>query len=110
MVYERGDVVSAPFRFSEIDMFKTRPVVVVSNSAFYGETGSMIVAMITSANRSAWPFDLTIADWAAAGLAKPCLIRLKLATIALETTEGFIGRIDGQTLKELSSRLTKLIT
>jgi mRNA interferase MazF len=110
MRYQRGDIVSAPFRFSESDTFKRRPVVVVSNDAVYGETGGVVVAMITSANRSSWPLDLALQNWSAAGLAKPCLIRMKLATIACETIKEFVGKVDAETLDMLGARLVKVLT
>ena len=110
MPYERGDIVSAPFRFSESDRFKLRPVLVVSNAAIYRETGSVVTAMITGANRSSWPLDLAIDEWSAAGLAKPCLIRMKLATIAWETIEDFIGKVSEPLLEEFTIRLAKVLT
>ena len=37
--------------------------------------------MITSAERSAWPNDVLLADWRGAGLRKPYILRWKIFTL-----------------------------
>ena len=109
MSYDRGDVVVAPFRFTDVDGYKTRPVLVISNAAVFGASGHVIAAMITGASRSSWPLDVRIEDWRTAGLAKPCLVRMKLATIAVETIEAHLGRVNDQTMGASQSNIDAVL-
>lgn len=92
MTFEAFDVVTLPFPFAERDQIVVRPALVLtSHRAFGCQSGIAIVAMITSAKRSAWPFDVPIADLAAAGLRVPCVVRAKLNAIDYALIERKIG-------------------
>lgn len=105
MTYDRGDVLVVPFRYTDIDRYKLRPVLVVSRDAVFGATEHVIAAMITGASRSSWPLDVPVEDWHAAGLAKPCLIRMKIATIAAVTIEARLGRIGDEAMAKFQSNV-----
>jgi mRNA interferase MazF len=55
--------------------------VVLSRRAFNEEHDHSIRAMISTAARSHWPSDIPIADTAAAGLPRGCVVRWKLFTL-----------------------------
>ena len=74
------DVVVVPFPFSNQPGAKRRPALVLSVSSF-NRRGHTVLAMITSATHHPWPGDVHISDLKAAGLTKPCLVRLKLFTL-----------------------------
>ena len=78
MNFRRWDVVSVPFPFVEGHATKRRPALVVSTDAFHRAHRACFAAMITTARhmRDLRPDDLAIADLAAAGLPRPCVIRL----------------------------------
>ena len=80
-IFEPFDVVIVPFPFTDRALVKRRPALVVSNRAFNERHDQLILAMITVARRSAWPGDVPIRDWPAAGLAVACRVRLKLFTL-----------------------------
>ncbi len=73
------DVVLIPFPFADAPEIKVRPALVISRESF-NEFGLTTTAMITSARHSHCPGDVAI-DHLAAGLPKPCIVRLKLFTI-----------------------------
>jgi mRNA interferase MazF len=81
VICDRFDTIVVPFPFSDIPVLKRRPAIVLSNRRFNTDNLSTLVGMITTAKSSEWPSDHRIADLAAAGLAHPCIIRWRLATI-----------------------------
>lgn len=69
-----------PFPFSNQPGTKRRPALVLSVNSF-NRRGHTVLAMITSAAHHPWPGDVNVSDLKAAGLTKPCLVRLKLFTL-----------------------------
>ena len=93
MTFDAGDVIIVPFPFTDRTTSKRRPALVLSNTAFNTATGHVIAAMITSAKQSAWASDVTITDLAAAGLAVPCVVRMKLFTLEAGLVVRKAGRL-----------------
>ena len=82
MICDAFDVVIVPFPFTDLPISRKRPAVVLTAKRPYGEaTGQCVIAMVTVAAQSSWPFDRPIIDTAAAGLNRPCVIRMKLFTV-----------------------------
>jgi mRNA interferase MazF len=106
----RGDIVIAPFRFTDLDRYRARPVLVVSRAEVYGDTAHMIGVMITLAADSAWPSDVPVKDCAAANLREGSIVRMKLFTIAEDVVGPHIGRIDEETLAAVSETLRAVLT
>lgn len=50
-----------------------------------------LLAMITTGVRSSWPGDTPITDLGAAGLKRPCVVRLKLVTVVNRLIAARIG-------------------
>lgn len=75
------DVVIVPFPFTDRNASKRRPALVLSGAAFNLAAQHSVLAMITSADQSPWPGDCPIQNLDSAGLATPCLVRLKLFTL-----------------------------
>lgn len=74
-----------------------RPALILTAHDPYGRlTGHCVIAMITSARASSWPLDRPIADPDAAGLRKPCVIRMKLFTIDQRLIVSRAGRLGEQ--------------
>lgn len=94
MTYDAFDVVIVPFPFTDREVRRRRPAVVLTPHQPYGaQTGHCVIAMITAAAGSSWPYDLAIADPDAAGLRKPCVMRMKLFTIDQRLIVGRAGRL-----------------
>lgn len=77
----RFELVLVPFPFSDRTAQKRRPAVVLSQPGFQQSSGHLLLAMVTSAQQSAWPLDWRIQECQAAGLQQPCLVRFKLFTL-----------------------------
>jgi mRNA interferase MazF len=73
------EIAVVPFPFSDSPQTKRRPALVLSRKAFNAQ-GHTVLAMITSARHSRWPSDVAI-RWAAAGLPRECVVRMKVFTI-----------------------------
>ncbi len=81
MICEPGDVAVVPFPFADRPGAKRRPALVLSESAFNGDSGHTVLAMITTKRAPVWPGDTPIEDLVGAGLPSPCAVRLKLFTL-----------------------------
>jgi mRNA interferase MazF len=82
VIYERFDVVVVPFPFTDRSSTIRRPALMLSDSTPFGAaTGQGLMAMITRAARSTWPYDVPITDLASAGLARDGVVRMKLFTL-----------------------------
>ena len=101
--FDRWRVVIVPFPFVDGPRVKNRPALVLSSRPF-NESGSTVMAMITSARHSLWPGDVLL-DHQAAGLPQPCMARLKIFTIDNRLILGALGRLIekdiGRILREL---------
>lgn len=94
MIFEPYDVVIVPFPFADRQRSIVRPALVLTGHGSFGQqSGIAIVAMITSASHSSWPFDVPITDLNSAGLSMPCLVRQKLNSVALALVERKIGTL-----------------
>jgi mRNA-degrading endonuclease toxin of MazEF toxin-antitoxin module len=93
VICDRGDVIVVPFPFVDVAAEKRRPSVVLSHSAFNEANKHSVCAMITSAVRSQWRWDVAINDLVAAGLRHPCIIRWKLFTLPNERILKRLGNL-----------------
>lgn len=95
--FDPFDVVTLPFPFADRNESVVRPAVVLtSHAAFGAHSGVALVAMITSAKRSAWPFDVAITDLASAGLRVPCVVRTKINAVDLTLIDRKIGTLGAE--------------
>jgi mRNA interferase MazF len=82
MPFEFGDIVLAPFPFTEQSASKKRPAVVVSSLAYNAAKPDVIVMAITSQLRaSAALGEVWLQDWKSAGLLKPSAVKPVFATL-----------------------------
>ena len=96
MTFEPFEVLVVPFPFSDSSEVKRRKAFVLSNPAFQAGSGALAMAMITSAQASAWPGDVPIRDLKSAGLRKACLARMKLFTVDEALILESVGRLSAQ--------------
>ena len=74
--YEFGDIVLAPFPFTDQTSSKKRPAVVVSSAAYHRERPDLIIMAVTNQIRiSATVGEVMVTEWQAAGLLKPSAIK-----------------------------------
>ncbi len=92
MTSDRWDVVVVPFPFSEGPGQKRRPAVVLSLREF-NRAGHTVLAMLTTQSTPGWPGDTEVQDLEAGGLPCPCVVRLKLFTLANQLLLRRVGHL-----------------
>jgi mRNA interferase MazF len=94
VTFEPFDLVLFRFPFVERATMIRRPALILSSHSEFGaESGVALVAMVTSARHSRWPFDVQITDIDIAGLKQPCIVRMKLGSASLGEVERRIGTL-----------------
>jgi mRNA interferase MazF len=107
--FERFAVVRVPFPFTDRQAQKRRPALVLSKPHFQQASGHLLLAMITSARQSSWPLDWQIEDLQVAGLAQPCVVRLKLFTLDERLVLGSLGALAEVDRAAVTAQLAKLL-
>jgi mRNA interferase MazF len=95
MPFNFGDVVLAPFPFTNQANFKKRPAVVVSSQAYNSARPDVIIMPITSQLRPSSAFgDVFITGWQKANLLKQSAIKPVFATIEQKLVLRRLGVLD----------------
>ncbi len=92
-IYNTFDIVRVDFPYIEKPKLKQRPALILSPTDFNTSVNASIVAMITGASSSSWPFDTRIINYLECGLDKPSLIRFKLHMIDHRSIMKYLGRL-----------------
>ena len=87
------DVVTVPFPFTDRRASKRRPALVLSSAELAAHSGTVVLAMITSAENAAWPHDVAIGNLNATGLGAASVVRWKLFTLDHSIVRSRIGRL-----------------
>jgi len=77
---EPYEVVVVPFPFTDRDVSKRRPALVVSSTGFNRGHAQLVLAMITT-TKSEWPSDVILDAWRDVSLSVPCKVRFRLFTL-----------------------------
>jgi mRNA interferase MazF len=87
--YQPGDLLLVVFPFAHGGQGKQRPALVITDS---GDNDVVLARVTTQPWNTA--FDVKIADWRAAGLMAPSIVRLhKLATIDKSLIQRLLGKL-----------------
>ena len=108
--FEAFDVVRVPFPFSDLPkVTKERPALVLSDEKSFGaKIGHSVLGMITSAENSAFPLDILVADHHSAGLPKKCIVRMKLFTVDNRIILERVGKLGSKDRKAVQNVLRRL--
>lgn len=99
-IYKTFDVVVVPFPFVDTRETKNRPALIISTGKHFNVvSGHTILAMITSAQHTAWKLDSPIKELSNAGLLKPSCIRLKLFSLDNRLIKNKIGTLSAKDKK-----------
>ena len=93
MPYRRGDIIAVPYEYSDLTGGKVRPALIVSSDSYNLARPDVVAAGITSQIGNVGPYDHVLADWAAAGLRYPSLVRGRLLTIEQTLIRRSVGRL-----------------
>jgi mRNA interferase MazF len=109
MAHSFGEVVLVPFPFTDQSGAKKRPAVVVSSSGYNANRRDLIIMAITSQVRTPPGFgEALVADWQAAGLIKPSVLKPVFTTIEqglVVQTMGTLSANDLRTLREVVAQV-----
>jgi mRNA interferase MazF len=87
MSFSRGEVVLLPIPFTDLTSRKVRPAVVIGSAI---RTGDLFVVPVSSQLQNV---DVSLKDWAAAGLNVACGIKAQIATIESRLVLRVVGRL-----------------
>lgn len=107
--FERYDVVSVPFPYTDRAALERRPALVISAPTFESRFGLLWVLMITAAENRSWRNDVPIPDHHDVGLPIPSIIRpSKIATVEAARAKRR-GRISAATAAEVVEAINAII-
>ena len=110
VTFERFDVVTVPFPFTDRKAPKKRPALVLSsNEDFNAPSGHVLLAMITSLENSPWPLDVEIADFKECKLPSPSKVRFKLFTLDARLILSKKGRLAARDQRSVEKNLKLLV-
>ncbi len=108
--YEFGDIVLAPFPFTDQTSSKKRPAVVVSSTTYHRERPDFIIMAVTSQVRPSAAFgEVLVTSWQAAGLLKPSTIKPVLTSIEKSLILRKLGRLNEADQEALQRTLQKIL-
>jgi mRNA interferase MazF len=106
VAYAFGTVLLVPFPFTNQQGAKPRPAVVVSRHDYNEARPDVILMPITSQVRTPLAFgEAMLADWQAAGLLKPSVVKPVLFTLEKALIRKTLGQLSVQDQELLSSAL-----
>jgi mRNA interferase MazF len=109
-IFEPGDIVRAPFPYTDRDTVQYRPALIVSRNGL-GPRGALYWAvMITSAEHRPWPHDVPVGDdHEAIGLPIPSVIRpAKIAAVDAARIAA-VSRLPAETMARVVSELSSML-
>lgn len=109
-MYQRGDIVSVPFPFTDLTQAKLRPALIVSNEDV-NNTGDAIVVMITSvAKTDVMSIPITTADVSTPLLKNSYVKCHKVVTISQSLIQKTISTATPEFVDEVADRIRSLIS
>lgn len=104
-------VVTVPFPFTDRASAKRRPALVISTPSEFGNRiGHSVMAMITSAKNSQWPFDTELKDLKSAGLPAASMVRMKIFTLDHRMVISVIGKLSRTDQAAVRDAFKKLLS
>ena len=88
---------------------KKRPAVIVSSAAYNAERPDVIIMAVTSQVRPENTFDIPVAEWQAAGLIKPSVVKPVIAMIEKSLVIKQLGRLSEQDRATLAESLKAIL-
>ncbi len=90
----RWDIVLVPFPFTDLTTTKRRPALVVSPDTSNRTGPDLVIAFLTSQVHTAHRVgDYRLQGWQEAGLPKPTMLRMKIATVARSVVIKTLGKV-----------------
>ncbi len=108
--YSLGEIVLVPFPFTDQSATKKRPAAVVSSAAYHRGRRDLIIMAVTSQARPGGAFgEVKVADWKAAGLLKPSVLKPVITTIDATLVLRRLGRLRPEDQDSLRRAIAAII-
>jgi mRNA interferase MazF len=108
--FDRYDIISVPFPYTDRAAIELRPALVVSDPALEGRHGLLWVLMITAAENRSWQGDVPIAGHRAVGLPIPSIVRTaKIATVEASRAR-FRDRLPAETAAAVAAAVKSILS
>ncbi len=107
--FDRWDVVTALFPFTDTNVKKPRPVLVLTDATFNRDHGHLIGSMITTGARSQWPSDYRIEHLSSTGLSHSSVVRWKIFTLPLALIGRKVGKLAHADSDEIAKSIARII-
>ena len=110
MPHSFGDVVLVPLPFTDQSGAKKRPAVIVSGNAYNTGRRDLVIMAITSQVRQPLGFaEALVANWQAAGLIKPSVLKPVFTTIEQGLVVRTMGKLSADDLRALRETIRQTI-
>lgn len=110
MAHSFGDVVLVPFPFTDQSGAKKRPAVIISSSGYNAGRRNLVIMTITSQMRASLGFgEALVADWQAAGLIKPSVLKPVVTSIEQGLVVRTMGALSAADLHRLREVIVQVI-
>lgn len=109
MIYNQFDVVLVPFPFTDKNVSKKRPALILNNKNYQIKTNHLILSMITSAKNSHWDNDFEIKEIETTGLKTSCVVRYKIFSLDERIILKKIGSISINEQAQIKEDLLKMV-
>jgi mRNA interferase MazF len=109
-IYSFGDILLVPFPFTDQTSTKKRPAVVISSNDYNQQKLDVIIMAITS--QIILPLtlgELEIADFSAAGLIKPSVIKPVMSTIEKSLVIRKLGQLQNSDCQNLKNMIKTIL-
>lgn len=106
MIYKPHDVVLVPFPFTDLNGQKQRPAVIICTDTYLNRRPDTIILAITSQLKSE---GYVVADWKAAGLLKPSVLKPVITTIEQTQIIKKLGALEGEDKEQLHRLLSETL-
>jgi mRNA interferase MazF len=110
MSHAFGEVVLVPFPFTDQSETKKRPAVIISSNHYNANRRDLVIMAITSQVRQPLGFgEAVVADWQAAGLIKPSVLKPVFTTIEQSLVVRSMGTLSAADLRTLREAIVQSI-
>jgi mRNA interferase MazF len=109
MIYNKYDIVTVPFPFTESSSIKNRPALIISTKKYQSFSNHCILCMITSTKHTSWDNDIEIINLKETGLSTTSKIRFKVFSLPVDLINSKIGVLGNQETLLVKSKIAEIL-
>lgn len=110
MKYKYGDIVIVEFPYSESNLTKKRPALVISSNNYNNKRKEILIAAITSNIKRGLYGDTKIKNWQEAGLKFSSLVTGIVQTVRQRMINRKLGVFSKKDMQNVESNLKKIVS